>query len=58
MQEETAPRNGRVPQDIHERTHRADTMNGERAVEFDGQGELHPKGRFLRNGIMAFHPTI
>jgi hypothetical protein len=58
MQEETAPRDRRVPQDIHERTHRADTMNGEGALKFDGQGELDPKGRFLRDGIIPFHPTV
>ena len=33
-------------------------MNGEGPLEFDGQGELDPKGRFLRNGVMAFHPTV
>lgn len=58
MQEKTAPWDRRGPQDIHKRTHRAYAMNRERTLEFDGHGELDPKGRFLRDGVMVFHPTI
>ena len=58
MEQEAAPGELRGAQDVHERPDGADAMDGERPLQFDGQGELHPKGGLLRNGVVAFHPTV
>ena len=33
-------------------------MDGERAVELDGQSELRAERRFLRDGVETLHPAV
>ncbi len=58
MQQEATPRQFGDAQDIHQRPDRLDGVDGQRAVEFDGQRELRPEGRLLGDGIEVLHPTV
>ena len=58
VQQEAAARESGAAQDVHQRADGLDAVDGERAVELDGERQLRAEGLLLRERIEILHPSV